>query len=361
MHDAVLVENLVKAYRNNAPPAVGGLSFDVKYGEVFGLLGPNGAGKTTTVGVLTTRVLPTSGRALVDGVDVVGDSRSARQRLAVVPQRNNLDRSLSIRQNLLFHAAYHGVGHAERIQRADELLQRMGLAEQAGSRIDWLSGGQAQRIMIARALMHRPVVMFLDEPTTGLDPQARLFVHDRIAELRGDGVTVVLTTHDMDEAEKLCDTVGIIDRGTLLALDSPAVLMSSLVGSTTLSIAIAGGGADPDQLTQALSGIDGVERVEIVGASPAMAMHGGMGTMSMPSGMGGGAFPMPGGMGGPPSGEPVDPSRPRFRLYISDDASHVLQPLLKVLGTLGSELSDLSIGTPSLEDVFIHLTGRELR
>src|SRR5439155_8433196 len=198
-----------------------GLSFSVKPGEIFGLLGPNGAGKTTTIGVLTTRVLPTAGRAAVEGVDVVGDPSRARQLLAVVPQRNNLDRSLNIRQNLMFHAAYHGVGRAERAKRADEILERMGLADRANDKIDFVSGGQAQRVMIARALMHNRKVMFLDEPTTGLDPQARLFVHDRVAGLKREGVTVVLTTHDMDEAAKLCDRSGIIDHGKLLAVDTP--------------------------------------------------------------------------------------------------------------------------------------------
>lgn len=142
--------------------------------EVFGLLGPNGAGKTTTVGVLTTRVLPNSGKAFVEGVDVLAEPTRARELLGVVPQRNNLDRSLNIRQNLLFHATYHGVGRAERNRLADEILERMGLADRAKDRLDYVSGGQAQRVMIARALMHRPKVLFLDEPATGLDPQARL-------------------------------------------------------------------------------------------------------------------------------------------------------------------------------------------
>ncbi|MBV8931315.1 MAG: ABC transporter ATP-binding protein, partial [Kutzneria sp.] len=215
MNDAVVVEDLVKTYNKNPRPAVDGLGFTVHVGEVFGLLGPNGAGKTTTVGVLTTRVIPNSGRALVDGVDVVADPQRARQVLAVVPQRNNLDRSLTVRQNLLFHAAYHGVPRAERHRLADEIIERMGLTGRGKSLIDQLSGGQAQRVMIARALMHQPKVMFLDEPSTGLDPQARLFVHDRVAQLRDDGVTVVLTTHDMDEATKLCDRVGIVDHGKL--------------------------------------------------------------------------------------------------------------------------------------------------
>ncbi|WP_240519697.1 ABC transporter ATP-binding protein [Amycolatopsis antarctica] len=172
---------------------------------------------------------------------MVADSRSVRRLLAVVPQRNNLDRSLSVRRNLLFHAAYHGVSSAERKRRVDQILDRMGLADHLKASVDTLSGGQAQRLMIARALMHRPKVLFLDEPSNALDPQARLFVHDRVAALRDEGVTVVLTTHDMDEATKLCDRVGIVDRGKLLALDTPDALTRALSDGNTVTITV---GAD---------------------------------------------------------------------------------------------------------------------
>ncbi|MGH3438858.1 MAG: ABC transporter ATP-binding protein [Sciscionella sp.] len=330
MNDAVVVADLVKRYRSNAPPAVDELSFTVPPGEIFGLLGPNGAGKTTTVGVLTTRVLPTSGTALVHGVNVVADPTAARQLLAVVPQRNNLDRSLSIKQNLLFHAHYHGVGRVERNRRADEILDHMGLAEQAKARIDFVSGGQAQRVMIARALMHKPKVLFLDEPSTGLDPQARLFVHERVAELRSDGVTVVLTTHDMDEAAKLCDRVGIVDHGKLLALDAPRALTRSLPGSTTVTVTVSINGTGRDKVSAALSEVDGVERVEQI------------------------ASLQPGVPQGPaPDGQ--------FRLYTEREPAVMLPATLLRLGDLHCEVTDLSIGKPSLEDVFIHLTGRELR
>ena len=180
----VEVSDLVKRYPKGTVNAVDGVSFSVAPGEVFGLLGPNGAGKTTTVGVLTTRVRPTSGTARVAGVDVVADPVGARARLAVVPQRNNLDRSLTIRDNLVFHAHYHGVPAAQRGRRADDLIERFGLSERANEKPDRFSGGQEQRVMIARALMHRPQVLFLDEPSTGLDPAARLFVWDRVREMR---------------------------------------------------------------------------------------------------------------------------------------------------------------------------------
>ena len=363
MTDAVVVEELVKRYGKSPRPAVDGLSFTVHAGEVFGLLGPNGAGKTTTVGVLTTRVLPTSGRALVQDVDVVADPQRARQVLAVVPQRNNLDRSLNVRQNLLFHAAYHGVSRAERTKLADEILERMGLTDHAKAGIDTLSGGQAQRVMIARALMHRPKVMFLDEPSTGLDPQARLFVHDRVAQLRAEGVTVVLTTHDMDEAAKLCDRVGIVDHGKLLALDTPTELTKTLPGRTTITFTVELGGVTAGEVAAKLSAVDGVERVEQIAASnggfngggpPWAGMAGGGGKPGGPGG-GGGAG------GGGPASAPAAPEANQFRLYSDFEAAAVLPSALSALGELGCEVSDLALGKPSLEDVFIHLTGRELR
>jgi ABC-2 type transport system ATP-binding protein len=348
---AVEVVELVKRYKKSPNPAVDGLSFAVEPGEIFGLLGPNGAGKTTTVGVLTTRVLPTSGRALVSGVDVAAQPTAARQLLAVVPQRNNLDRSLNIRQNLLFHAAYHGVGVAERNRLADDILDKMGLADQANGRVDFISGGQAQRVMIARALMHKPKVMFLDEPSTGLDPQARLFVHDRVKELHDDGVTVVLTTHDMDEATKLCDRVGIIDHGKLLALDTPENLTKALPGSTTVSVTVNLNSLEPQQVTAALSAISGVERVERIAT----------GGPSLPAGLPPGGFPgmAPPGFA-PPAPQGTDGSG-QFRIYTEVEPAVVLPDVLRALGEIDCDVSDLSIGRPSLEDVFIHLTGRELR
>ncbi|MHB1713030.1 MAG: ABC transporter ATP-binding protein, partial [Acidimicrobiales bacterium] len=190
MHDrrpgdmAVEVVDLVKRYPKAPVDSVAGISFGVHRGEVFGFLGPNGAGKTTTIGILTTRIRPTSGSARVAGIDVTSDPVGARRVLGVVPQQNNLDRSLSVRQNLLFHASYHGVPRVLRNRRADELLAQFGLAERPDGRPDEFSGGQIQRMMIARALMHGPTVLFLDEPSTGLDPAARLFTWERIVQLK---------------------------------------------------------------------------------------------------------------------------------------------------------------------------------
>ena len=349
----VEVRDLVKRYRKARTNAVDGVSFAVRRGEVFGLLGPNGAGKTTTVGVLTTRVRRSGGTASVSGVDVGADPVRARSLVAVVPQRNNLDRSLSIRQNLLFHAAYHGVPAAERVRRADALLEEFGLAERAGDKPDMFSGGQAQRVMVARALMHAPEVLFLDEPTTGLDPAARLFVWDRVRDLKARGVTIVLTTHDMDEASELADRVGIMDRGKLLALDTPAALTRGLPGRTTLEVAVALDGTPAEDLLGELGALEGVERVEPVAAAGAP-----------------GGWPPMGGppMGGPPAGAPPDgppgggaPRELRARLYLGGDAALLVAPVAAVVARHRAQLTDVTIGAPSLEDVFIALTGRALR
>jgi ABC-2 type transport system ATP-binding protein len=322
MDAAVEVDQLVKRYPGRPVDAVDGVSFAVERGEVFGLLGPNGAGKTTTIGVLTTRVLPTSGRARVAGVDVAADPVAARARLSVVPQRSNLDRSLTARQNLVFHAAYHGVGRAERNRRADQLLARLGLGDRGGDRVDNYSGGMAQRLLIARALMHEPQVVFLDEPSTGLDPQARLFVWDRVRELRDTGVTVVLTTHDMDEAAELTDRVGIMDHGRLLALDSPAALTRSLPGSATLEVDVARAADDTeDGVLAALGALPAAERVEKVASADVL----------------------------------------RARIYLSGDAAALVGPVSEVLAARRARLAGVRIGEPSLEDVFLSLTGRELR
>jgi ABC-2 type transport system ATP-binding protein len=318
---AVEVRDLVKRYRKAKANAVDGVSFEVRRGEVFGLLGPNGAGKTTTVGILSTRVRRTGGVACVSGVDVGADPVRARSLVAVVPQRNNLDRSLSIRQNLLFHAAYHGVAAAERARRAGDLLEEFGLADRADDKPDMFSGGQAQRVMVARALMHAPEVLFLDEPTTGLDPAARLFVWDRVRDLKARGVTIVLTTHDMDEAAELADRVGIMDHGKLLALDTPAALTRGLPGRTTLEVAVALDGTPADGLLDELGRLAGVERVERV-ASPGVL---------------------------------------RARLYLTGDAPQLVAPVAAVVTGHRAQLTDVTIGTPSLEDVFIALTGRALR
>jgi len=340
---AVSVRALVKRYPKSPVNAVDEVSFEVEPGEVFGLLGPNGAGKTTTVGVLTTRVRPTSGSAEVAGVDVVRDPVRARSFLAVIPQRSNLDRALSIRNNLIFHAAYHGVPASERGRRADELLDQFGLADRGGQKPDLFSGGQAQRVMVARALMHAPQVLFLDEPSTGLDPAARLFLWERLAELKQRGVTLVLTTHDMDEAAALADRVGIMDHGKLLALDTPESLMRSVPGGTTLELTthLADGQA-AERLVAALGALPEVERAERVDpvSTNGASATGREGTL--------------------------DSSERRarelcVRLYVSGDAPLLVAPAAAILAEQGLTLAGVKLGIPTLEDVFIDLTGRALR
>ena len=357
---AVVVEGLVKRYPKSQVAAVDNLSFSVERGEVFGLLGPNGAGKTTTIGVLTTRVMPTGGHAYVAGIDVVRDPVRARGSLAVVPQRNNLDRSLTIRQNLLFHANYHGVSQRVRDQRATELLEQFGLADRSGEKVEMFSGGQTQRIMIARALMHSPKVLFLDEPSTGLDPAARLFVWDRVRELQERNVTVVLTTHDMDEASQLSDRVGIMDHGRLLALDTPEALTRSLPGSSTLDVAAAGVPSESAaELLVALAKLEGVERADPVDDSANGAQTRAQ-SETRPNHNGAQPRARPAGAGGASPGLSSVPEI-RVRLYVTGDAASMVAPVARLLSGRQATLTDVRLGSPSLEDVFIHLTGRSLR
>ncbi|MBV8997240.1 MAG: ATP-binding cassette domain-containing protein [Pseudonocardiales bacterium] len=321
--NAVEVRQLVKRYPKAQTDAVDRLSFAVVHGEIFGLLGPNGAGKSTTIGVLTTRVRPSAGQALIAGVDVVMAPRTVRSLLGVVPQRNNLDRSLSVRQNLLFHAAYHGVPKAVRIRRADTLLEQFALTDRANDKPEFFSGGQNQRMMIARALMHDPTVLFLDEPTTGLDPAARLFVWDRIRELREAGVTIVLTTHDMDEAAALADRVGIVDSGQLLALDSPATLVRGLPAGATLEVAVEPAGeSGMARLLDRLGALAGVQRCEQVDTAGVVRT---------------------------------------IRLHLTGDAGALVARVAAATVELGGRLIGVEIRESSLEDVFIELTGRRLR
>jgi ABC-2 type transport system ATP-binding protein len=320
---ALMVRDLVKRYPKRDKNAVDGLSFEVRPGEIFGLLGPNGAGKSTTLGILTTRIKPTSGDVYLVGHDVRREPVAARALLAVVPQYNNLDRSLTPRRNLLFHAAYHGVDRAERKARATRLLEEFDLIDRADDHVNMYSGGMAQRLMIARALMHNPRVLFLDEPTTGLDPQIRLYVWDRVRGLRDRGVTVVLTTHNMEEAAALCDRVGIMDHGKLLALDSPAALTRMVTERSVLELTVVSTGGTPaESLLDPLLALDGVAHGEHVDGATDTA---------------------------------------RFRLHLTAEPASLLGPVVAELASRSATLSDVHIRQSSLEDVFIQLTGRGLR
>lgn len=292
--------------------ALDGLDLEVYGGEFFGLLGPNGAGKTTTIGILTTRIRPTSGDAWVADVDVVRDPVGVRRRIGVVPQQANPDRGLTVIENLVFHAAYFGIARADAERRALSLLGRFGLEERAGARVDALSGGQQQRLMIARALIHGPEVLFLDEPTVGLDPQARLDLWDILRSLHGQGRTIVLTTHYMEEADRLCERVGIVDKGRLLAVDSPASLKARAPGGTLVELTLDGDAAPLLEVARAAAGIPDIEAQASV-----LRTH-------------------------------------------TERPGETIAALLRVAAEAGRSAQDIRLVPPSLESLFISLTGHRL-
>jgi ABC-2 type transport system ATP-binding protein len=318
------VQELFKTYpgTRKSPPveAVRGISFEVAQGEFFGLLGPNGAGKSTTLGCITTLVRPTSGRIVVDGVEVGRDPIEAKRRIAVVPQARNLDRDLTVREVLTYHGRYFGLPAAEREARADRLLRELQIAEKADAKPLTLSGGMQQRLMIARALMHDPKVLLLDEPTTGLDPQARRLLWDTLRALHRGGLTLILTTHYMEEADRLCERLAIVDHGRILTIDTPAALKRALPGGQILDMWVHGAGALAPRLG-ALSGVLRVEKVERVEDEQ--------------------------------GGE-------RLRLFV-DPGDGLLDRVLQAVRAGGGDLRHVSLNAPSLEDVYIHLTGKDLR
>jgi len=231
----VLARDLTKLY--NKHKAVDGIDFSVKRGETFGLLGPNGAGKSTTMRMIACRTPPTSGQLLVDGLDVRTRGREIRGLIGVVPQDNNLDPDLNVRRNLIVYASYFRIAAREAGRRAEELLDFIGLGNRADAKIEQLSGGMKRRLMIARALLHNPRVLVLDEPTTGLDPQVRQEIWQKLEELRRvGGVTILLSTHYMEEAEKLCERLVVMDRGHILASGTPRDLVLSRVSRYALEV-----------------------------------------------------------------------------------------------------------------------------
>src|SRR3954469_7619885 len=256
----IRTEQLTKVYPGGLK-AVDELDLAVHQGEIFGLLGPNGAGKTTTAGMLTTRVIPTSGRAFVGGTDVVAHPTAAKQVIGVVPQSNTLDRSLTVWENLYFHGRYFGMSAAVARREADRLLEQFRLSERGKEPVAALSGGMAQRLMVARAIMHRPAILFLDEPTAGLDPQSRLALWEILGELHGEGQTILLTTHYMEEADELCSRLAIIDHGRILALDSPVGLKRSIAAGAEVTVKAEG---DLAALATRLGQMDGASDAKIV-------------------------------------------------------------------------------------------------
>jgi lipooligosaccharide transport system ATP-binding protein len=231
----VAARGLSKHYGMRA--AVDRIEFDVRRGEAFGLLGPNGAGKSTTMRMIACRTPPTDGELRVEGLDVRQESRRIRSLIGVVPQENNLDPDISVYQNLLVYARYFQLPRAQAVERSRALLRFVGLEGREEARVIELSGGMKRRLMIARALLHEPRLLVLDEPTTGLDPQVRQEIWRRLEELRREtGLTVLLSTHYMDEAERLCDRILIIVNGRILATGTPRELISQAVASYALEV-----------------------------------------------------------------------------------------------------------------------------
>ncbi len=310
----VEIQGLTKVYEGKQRVvAVDGIDLEVKQGEIFGLLGPNGAGKTTTIGICTTRTLPTGGQVKIAGIDVVKQPAQARQFIGVVPQYNTLDRSLTIFENLYYHCRYFGFSHGEAKARSNELLGQFLLTERRDATPNQLSGGLAQRVQIARAIAHRPTVLFLDEPSAGLDPQSRLAMWTAVQGLRKDGITVVLTTHYMEEADELSDRVGIVDRGKMLALGTPDELKDKFGAQTLIFLK--------------LRNMDGAEAIA--------------GDLRLREGV-----------------KNVEVTADGLRVF-AFSADGLLPEIIQSCSRLG--LRDISITEPSLETVFIHLTGRDLR
>jgi ABC-2 type transport system ATP-binding protein len=309
--DIVSIRGLSKRYAGKVPvEAVRNIDLTVRRGELFGLLGPNGAGKSTTISVCTTRTLPTSGTVRIAGLDVVATPAQARKHMGVVPQYNTLDRQCTVWENLYFHCRYFGYTSAAAGKRANELLEMFRLTERSKSFVRELSGGLAQRVQIARAIAHQPEILFLDEPSAGLDPQSRLALWDSIRQLLSQGITIVLTTHYMEEADELCNRVAIIDHGKILVCDTPQNLKSGVGAQKVINLHLAGG--DP-QLQQTLNQLHGVKSVET--------------------------------------------NKDGVRIFV-DNLDGLLPRIIEVTGP---KLKDISVTETTLETVFIKLTGRDLR
>ncbi len=294
--------------------AVDNVSFGVKGGEIFGLLGPNGAGKSTLIRMLTTLVPPTIGTAIVAGHDIIRDPNAVRQSIGVIPQNMTSDPELTCAENLGIHARLYGITGARRRQRTAELLESFNLADRANALASTLSGGMRRRLEIARGLVHDPTILFLDEPTTGLDPASRISVWEMIAHLRAQqGRTLLLTTHYMDEADRLCDRVAIIDSGRMVALDTPVALKASVPGASRIELQfepdLPHGAADLEQLPA-------VKSVRALGSAT-------------------------------------------YRIS-SDRGPASAEELIELARALNLELKALSVQSTSLDDVFLHYTGHGL-
>jgi ABC-2 type transport system ATP-binding protein len=312
--EVIRCEKLTKRYPDGDILAVDRLDLVVHRGEIFGLLGPNGAGKTTTVGMLTTLVVLTSGKAIVAGIDVVAHPALVKQVIGVVAQTNNLDRALTVWENLYYHGRFFGMSARESREAADRFLVEFRLAERAKAEIMAISGGMAKRLQVARALLHRPSVLFLDEPTAGLDPQSRIVLWEILRNLHSQGQTILLTTHYMEEADSMCDRLAIMDHGRLLAIGTPKSLKEAVGADSIVTVSATG---DLDALARLLR-----ERIE-----------------------------------GATKSQRVDST---IKLHIKGTAG-VLPKVVTIAEQEGFNITDLSVTEPTLETVFINLTGKELR
>ncbi len=315
---AIRTEDLRKTYTSKGGdvPAVRGIDLSVSKGQFFGLLGPNGAGKSTTIGMLTTLVVPTGGRAWVAGLDVVADPVGVKRRIGVVTQNNTLDMQLTVAENLEFRSRFFGLSPREASRRAAQLLEVFGMSDKRKSMSTDLSGGQAKRLLIARALVHRPEVLFLDEPTAGLDPQTRVNLWDILRVLHAEGQTILLTTHYMEEAEALCEQVSVMDHGEILASGTVNELKEGVGAETVITVRYED--LVPDDVTAwaGLADRPGVSKVESEGD--------------------------------------------HVRVFTREPEG-VLGELVTAGSAAGLTVRDATQLKPSLETVFLTLTGREYR
>lgn len=316
MTDNILsVRNLKKTYHaknGTTIEAVKGISFDVKRGEIFGFLGPNGAGKSTTISMLTTQLKISGGDATIDGISVVNDPAKVRSKIGVVTQHNNLDRSLTARENLLFHAKYFGMDMDEAKKKADEYLEKFGLAQRQNDYVSSYSGGMAQRLKIARAMMHTPEILFLDEPTTGLDPNYREILWEQMLALNAQGTTIFLTTHYMEEPERFCKNIAIVNKGELMAMGTSEELKAMIPSKNIISLKL-------DKVTD--------EDIKLAGQLAnvqKVAYQGGT-----------------------------------LQLYLKNNQAD-FDGIIKWTEARGRKLKNISLSTSDLNDVFLYLTGNDI-
>jgi ABC-2 type transport system ATP-binding protein len=310
---AIAVEKIVKRYGDFE--AVKGVSFSVADGEIFGLLGPNGAGKSTLIRMMTTLVPITSGRAIVAGFDVAKDPDEVRRMIGVIPQALTSDPDLTVEENLSIYAKLYSVPKAERLRNIDAVLEAVDLTKWRGAQTKTLSGGMRRRLEIARGLVHNPHIFFLDEPTTGLDPVSRIAVWEMLDNLRKTrNLTMLITTHYMEEADKLCDRIAIVDHGTLVALGTPIELKHSVPGANVVEVHF---DRETAEWKERLEKLDGVTSVQAESAG--------------------------------------------FYRVLTSSGSKTTMQLVELAASLDETLTSLSVQNTSLDDVFVHYTGRQLR